>query len=295
MKDLILREKIQRFLQTTLLGAGMLALLLWIGWQILGIEGLLIFGAAGALFFILAARRSPRYLLANGIPLRYADAPELHAILHSLARRADLPAVPRLYYLPSPMMNALTVGTRHDAVIMLTQGLVAQLTPRELEGVIAHEIAHIRNNDIWLFTLAQYVREATDFVSRFGWFLVLFSLPILLFSGTGISPAALLALLAAPILSMTLQLALLRTREFSADLGAVELTDDPDGLASALRKIDNPRRTIFDLFFPIARRRESSIFRTHPATDERIRRLEELSEKGRGRYDLPPKVSGYRY
>ncbi|WP_455381130.1 zinc metalloprotease HtpX [Salinispira pacifica] len=294
MKDLILREKIQRLLQTTLLGAGMLALLFWTGWQILGVEGLIIFGTAGALFFIFAARRSPRFLLANGIPLRYTDAPGLHQIVHRLARRADLPSVPRLFYLPSPVMNALTIGTRRDAVIMLTQGLIAELSERELEGVIAHEVSHIRNNDIWLFTLAQYLREATDFVSRFGWFLVIFSLPILLFSGTGVSLAALLALIAAPILSMTMQLALLRTREFSADLGAVELTDDPAGLSSALRRIENPRRTILDYLFPIARRRESSIFRTHPATEERIRRLDELSDK-QEHYHLPPKVSGYRY
>ncbi|HUX11663.1 MAG TPA: zinc metalloprotease HtpX [Spirochaetia bacterium] len=294
MTNLILRERLQQFLLTALLGVAMLALLLWTGWQVLGTYGLLIFGGVGLLFFVLAARRSPSALLANGIPVRYADAPEIHRIVHNLARRAELPATPRLYYLPTPVMNALTIGTRGDAVIMLTQGLITRLTARELEGVIAHEIGHLRNNDLRLFALSQYLREATDFISRFGWLLLLFSLPLMVVSHVAISAGAVFALLAAPLLSMVLQLALLRTREFSADLAAAELTEDPDGLASALRKLENPRSSIFDYFFPVVRRRDSSLFRTHPATEERIRRLDELTTD-RSHWGLPPKISGYRY
>jgi heat shock protein HtpX len=294
MKDLLLREKLRQLVQTAILAAGMLALLLWTGWQIFGVGGLYIFGGVGVVFLFFSARRRNRIVLSNGAPLQYADAPELHQTVRSLALQAGLASVPRIYYLPVPVMNALTIGSKHDSVIVVTYGLLSRLTSREIAGVLAHEISHIRNNDMWLFSMAQYLREATDFIARFGWFLLLFSLPIFLLSGTTLSFAAVLAMLAAPLLSMILQLALLRTREFSADLGAAELTDDPEGLASALRKIENPRRGVFGFLFPVPRTRESALFRTHPASDERVRRLEALADR-REHHDLPPKVSGYRY
>lgn len=282
MKGLLVREKIHRVVQTAILGAGMLALLLWSGWQILGLTGLAIFGAGGIIMVLFLSRRSPAAALAHGIPIRVQDAPELHQTLRSIASRAGLPAPPALYLIPSPFMNALSVGSQADSAILLTQGIVSRLTLRELAGVIAHEVSHIRNNDLWIFNFANYLRQATSFISRFGWILLIFSLPVFLFSGTTLSFAAIFALIASPLLSYLMQLALLRSREFAADLGAVELTGDPAGLSSALTTIERPNRTVFDLFFPVRNSAQgSAIFRTHPATEERIKRLNGLSRSTR--------------
>ncbi len=281
MKSLILKEKLRRLVETVVLGAAMLALLLWSGWQILGTTGLIAFGIGGVLMFLVLSRRSPSLALAQGVPVRYMDAPELYQTLQAISRKAGLASTPRLYLLPTPMMNALTIGTQEDSAILITQGLIARLTLRELAGVLAHEVSHLRNNDIWVFSFANYLRQATAFVSRFGWILLLLAFPVLFFSGTTISLGAVFALMAAPVLSYLLQLALLRSREFSADVGAVELTGDPDGLAAALTAIQMPQRSVFDLLFPM-RRTDSghSLFRTHPATEERIRRLRELARAG---------------
>lgn len=284
MKSLIAKEKLHRLVQTAVLGAAMLGLLLWSGWQILGATGLVFFGAGGLLMFAFLSRRSPAATLAQGIPIPYAQAPELHQTVRAISRRAGLAQIPSLYYLPSPFLNAVTIGTQEDSAILLTQGLISRLTLRELAGVLAHEISHIRNNDLRVFSFANYLRQATTFISRFGWVLLFLSLPVLLFSGTAVSFGAVVALIAAPLLSYLLQLALLRTREFSADVGAVELTGDPLGLASALNSIQNPARSIFDMFFPVRKPEEgSSLFRTHPATEERIRRLNELTRADRAR------------
>ena len=294
MKDLLLREKLQRIIQTTVIGAGMLALLLWTGRQILGTTGLALFGAAGLLFIFLSGRRSGRLLFAQAVPLEPADAPELHHMVRALSLQAGLSAVPRLAYIPSPIMNALTVGDRRDSLIIVTYGLLSRLNSNELEGVFAHEISHIRSNDMWLFSAAQYVRSATDFISRFGWILILFTLPLFLTSGASLSLAAVAAMVASPLLSLVLQLALLRMREFSADLGAAELTGDPAALASALRKIDPPRRTLLDYVVGYSQSRQSALLRTHPDTEERIRRLAALGER-KSAESLPPRVSGFRY
>ncbi|HUX50480.1 MAG TPA: zinc metalloprotease HtpX [Spirochaetia bacterium] len=294
MKDLLLREKLQRIIQTTVIGAGMLALLLWTGQLILGTTGLVLFGAAGLLFIFLSGRRSGSLLFAQATHLEPADAPDLYRMVRELSLQAGLPAAPRIAYIPTPAKNALTVGDRRDSLIIVTYGLLSTLSSKELEGVIAHEISHIRSNDMWLFSAAQYVRSATDFISRFGWILLLFTLPIFLLTGASLSLTAVAAMVASPLLSLVLQLALLRTREFSADLGAAELTGDPSALASALRKVDPPRRTLFDYLVGYSQSRQSALLRTHPATEERIRRLSALGGR-KSAETLPPRVSGYRY
>lgn len=206
---------------------------------------------------------------------RYAAA-ELYDLSGSLAARAGLARMPRLYLVPSPVPNAFTLGSREAASIFLTHGLLARMNRRELAGVIAHEISHIVNRDLFLFRMVELVRQVTTLMSRLGWLLLLFALPFFLVSGSSVPIGFLAALIAAPVVSLVLQLALFRTREFNADIGAAELTGDPRGLASALYKIEHPDNGLWSILLPVPRRDESPLFRTHPATEERVRRLKRL-------------------
>jgi len=143
--------------------------------------------------------------------------------------------------------------------------------------VLAHEIAHIRNGDLQLFRYVDILRRTTQFMSRLGWFLLLVTIPLLFVSYSLVPLTLALVLIAAPMVSLLLQLALFRTREFEADRTAAELTGDPRGLAEALYRLDHPHPGLFRLLFPVPQRGESPLFRTHPESEERIRRLLALS------------------
>ena len=136
------------------------------------------------------------------------------------------------------MLNAFTVGDREEAVIALTDGMLRRLDLRELAGVLAHEVSHIRNRDLWLMSLADLAGRLTRVMTLLGLGLVIVGLPLWL--GGGAQPPVLLILLLlfAPQLTVLLQLALSRAREFDADLDAAGLTGDPDGLISALAKLE---------------------------------------------------------
>jgi heat shock protein HtpX len=271
-------------LQTILLGAGLLIVALLTGWQLMGRWALVLLLGFFASVGISFLRTEPRLQLRGARPIRYGEAPALYDTVNYLARRAGLTSSPELYYVRNRMINAATIGDRDGAAILVTDGILSALSPRELEGVLAHEIAHIRNNDLSLFRVAEILRQATLLFTRAGWLLVLFALPILLFSG-GLSGGALLVLLAAPAASWLLQLALLRTREFAADETAVRLTADPEGLARALQRIDYVQQSFIQTYLPFHRDRERSLFRTHPSTPERVQRLRALGRvrpDGRG-------------
>lgn len=259
-------------LQTILLGAALLATALLTGWQLVGSWALLLivgFFVAVAVSFV---RTEPRVQLRGARPIRYFEAPALFDAVERLSRRAGLTRPPELYYIRSRVMNAATIGDRENAALLLTDGILSALSERELEGVLAHEIAHVRNRDLSLFRFAEILRQATLLFTRAGWMLVIFALPILLASG-GLAPGALLTLLAAPVVSWLLQLALLRTREFAADATAAELTGDPKGLARALQRIEYVQRGVLQMVFPVRAEPEGSLFRTHPQTEERVARL----------------------
>lgn len=264
----------QKFLnvaRTLGLAALMLLLFFLLGRELVGGLGTVAILVGGLLVAFQVFRNPTR--LAGAVPLHPYNAPQLHAIARAMTSRARLSRAPSLYLVPSPLMNAFTFGGKGDARIFFTQGLLQRLEAGEVAGVVAHEISHIRHNDLLLFRLAELLRQTTMLMSRLGWLLLLFAVPIYLVSG-GSFPLALFAvLLGAPVISVILQLALFRTREFSADLGAVELTGDPRGLASALRKIDPPTDGLVSMLFPLPRREPSHLFRSHPATEERIRRL----------------------
>lgn len=268
-------------LQTAGIGALMLFLLYLLARSLGGglATPLLLFGVALLAFQIF---RSPARL-SGVVELDRYSAAELYEATGSLASRAGLSRTPKLYLVPTLIPNAFTLGSGDAASIFLTHGLLARLNRRELAGVIAHEISHIANRDLFLFRTVELVRQVMTLMSRLGWILLFFALPFVLLSGSSVPLGLVAALIAAPLVSLVLQLALFRTREFNADIGAAELTGDPRGLASALYKIDSPGNGVWSILLPMSRRGDSSLFRTHPSTTERVRRLERM-----------PSVSGMR-
>jgi len=262
--------------------AGFLVLLGWLLW---GRDGILLLVMVGVFGVLINPSLSPRLVmrLYGASPTTPNQAPVLWNALSELAERAKLPAIPSLYYVPSRMLGAFAVGTREQAAIAVTDGLLRQLEVRELVAVLAHEISHIRNNDLWVMGLADMFSRVTSILSLMGQFLLLLNLPLILLSVGYINWAAILLLVFAPSLSALAQLALSRTREYDADLNAVRLTGDPEGLARALTRIDRVQgRWLERILMPGRRVPEPSLLRTHPETHERIARLMELKPRSSG-------------
>ena len=208
------------------------------------------------------------------------QVPGLHRVVEELARRAGLSRMPRLYYVASPVLNAFALGHSGQSHLVVSEGILRKLTPRELTGVLAHEISHIRHHDTSVMGLADLFSRLTGVLSTAGQFLLLFNLPLVLFSDYQINWWAILVLIAAPAVSSLIQLALSRAREYDADMGAAEITGDPEGLASALHKIERYQNSIFEqIVMPGRGVPEPSILRTHPHTRDRLERLRSLQPR----------------
>jgi heat shock protein HtpX len=273
------RHSLNNHLHTLLFIAGMLILLGALGLTLGGGTGLLWASVLGAAFLVFSQRVSPALVFRfyGGRPLSYQEVPGLSRLMVELARRAELPAVPRLFLLPGSLTNAVTVGAGADAGIGVTGALLQRLEGRELANVLAHEISHIRHNDTRVMQVAATLNRLTGLFAFFGQILLFLNLPLLLMGRATFSWSAILLLLSAPTLSGLLQLALSRTREYEADLGAVRLTGDPLGLASALQKLEFYQSGWLRRFFlPGYRSPQASLFRTHPQTAERVERLRSL-------------------
>ncbi len=273
------RHALSNQLQTVLLLAVMGGFLVLLGWLLWGREGISWLLFSGFLLMMLNPVATPGLImrLYHARPLSVSEAPGLHANLRELARRAGLRHPPRLYYIPSRMVNAFAVGNAANSSIALTDGLLRLLDERELTGVLAHEISHVRNNDLWVMGIADLFSRLTSVLSLFGQLLLFVNLPLLLVSGAVINWYAVLLLIFAPNLSALAQLGLSRSREYHADLNAVLLTGDPEGLASALLKLESAEVSAFEqILWPGRRLPEPSLLRTHPPTEERIRRLMSL-------------------
>lgn len=222
-------------------------------------------------------------------PLQAWEAPELAALIDELAQQAGLKTSPKLYYLPSDVMNAFTSGSPSGSAIALSDGLLRRLQWRELRGVLAHELMHIVNQDTRLMAFADLASRFTGLLSITGQLLLLINLPLLILGEETIPWLPILLLIIAPSVSTLVQLALSRTREFQADLGAARLTGDPLGLATALNKIDAPRYGLLErLFHPGPRIPDPSVLRTHPPTRERVERLIDLADTDLD--DEPPTI-----
>lgn len=267
---------------TWLLVGGSISLLAVCAWVFFGSSGIIYAAIFGGISLFMASRVSPKVVLRM-YKAQLADRgmfPQGHAILDQLMERSGLEHRPGLYVVPSRMMNAFAVGRKGDAAIAMTDRLIRAMTPRELAGVMAHELAHIRNEDVKVMAIADMVSRFTSMMSTFGLFALFANLPAILFGGGAAVPwLAVGLLIGAPTIGSLLQLALSRTREFDADLGAALLTGDPDGLASALVKLEKAQERHWEgMVLPGGRDPNPSILRTHPKTEDRLERLMALKE-----------------
>lgn len=269
-----LRHRILNTLHTVLLLAAITALAGLLGLWLLGEQGVFWAAAIAVMALAFSPRVSPRWVLrATGArELGSWQAPALHQLIELIAERAELPRAPRLYYLPTRVLNAFATGSVHDSAITVTDGLLRAMTLRELAGVLAHEIAHVRGHDLWVMNLADVVGRLTALLSMVGQALLIVMLPLSVFRGYELPLLPILALILAPTASLFLQLALSRTREYHADVVAAELTGDPAGLALALDKLERLQGGWMERMF-MAGGRIPRWLRTHPQTQERVRRL----------------------
>lgn len=268
------RARRRNLLNTWLIVAGLVGLLMLSAWLFLGLTGIVWSLVLSAFLLIFGPRVNPAIMLRlyRARQIRPGDAPELLNILERLSLRAGLPIVPSLYYVPSANMNAFALGQASNAVITVTDGLVRGLNLRQLAGVLAHEISHIANGDIRVMALADIVTRLTGTLQSLGFMLLIFGLWQ---GGNAILAAPVLIL--APTIGALLQLALSRAREYDADLNAATLTGDPEGLASAIATLDQRQGRMWERFvLPGARIPDPSLLRTHPPAGERIRRLLDL-------------------
>lgn len=250
-----------------------------VGWVLAGSAGFvwaMLLAAAIALF---APRMPPRTLmrLYNARVVQPQEIPGVYDVLADMSRRAGLEYVPSLYLIPAGYMNAFAVGDRQDAAIAVTSGLLNRLDLQELAAVLAHEVSHIIHDDIRVMTLADIFTRLTSIFSTVGKLLVLINLPLMLLGEVVISWWLVLVLLAAPLISVLLQLALSRTREFAADESAAKLSGDPAGLARALLQLEQYEGSWFSrILFPGRKSMESPLLRSHPVTEERVARLKAM-------------------
>ena len=252
----------------------------WILWGWIGLLYVLI---ATAMTILLGPRMAPEMVMRmyRARPVDRRRGGPLVRLVEELARRAELPAVPNLYVVPSAALNAFAVGRPDDASIAVTEGLLRRLSLREVAGVMAHEISHVRNNDLWIMGLADTFSRLTQLMSWVG--IVLLVLTLLV--GQAVVPwQAAVLLYLAPTVGSLLQLGLSRAREYDADLEGAQLTGDPTALASALDKLERYQGRFWeDMLMPGRRIPQPSLLRSHPPTAERVRRLLELR-----RPELPP-------
>jgi heat shock protein HtpX len=276
----------RNYMKTTLLLASMSAIVLFIGSRFGGGAYLPLAFAFAVLMNGVAFFFSDKIaiLSARAKPVTEEEYPELYRIVRGLAGRAGMP-MPRLYVSPSPQPNAFATGrSPKHAAVAVTQGILPILTSRELEGVLAHELSHVKNRDILISSVAATMGAIIMFLARLAWFIPL---------GGGErdrNPLAELALvILGPIAALLIQMAVTRSREYGADSSGAALTADPLALASALRKIEaysrgtppattNPSTAHLYISNPFkGGAGMAKLFSTHPPTAERVARLEAMA------------------
>ncbi len=275
-------RKLVNVSQSLLILGMMTAIFAVMGLLVAGKLGLLVAVVIGTMIFLMSPRLSPAMVLRSYSAKRIfpEEAPALYRILRPIADRAGLPALPELYYVPSSIMNAFTVGRRNQAAIVLTDGLLRSMDRSELAGILAHEVSHVEQNDLWVMGLADAISRFTNIFSTVGFILLALYFPLIVMGGAEIPLWAIAIIFLAPYATVLLQLALSRSREYDADLNAVRLTGDPRGLAAALDKLERYPIRIRDLIFMPGRRVPGpSVLRSHPHTRKRIVKLLELADK----------------
>jgi heat shock protein HtpX len=271
------------YFRTTLLLAAITALFLGAGYLIGGMGGMIIAFALALGLNLFAYWNSDRVVLSmyRAREVDRRTAPGLYGIVEQLADRADLP-MPRVYLIESDQPNAFATGRNpENAAVAATTGLLQRLSHEEIAGVMAHELAHVRNRDTLIQTITATIAGAIGMLANFAFF----------FGGharnnpLGIVGVLLIAILA-PVMAMLVQMAISRTREYEADRVGAEICGHPLWLASALERIqaaasrldnepaeENPATAHMFIINPLHAHAVDGLFSTHPATEERVRRL----------------------
>ena len=283
------------YLRTAILLAGLTALFMGVGYLIGGQSGAMIALLVAAAMNLLSYWNADKLVLSmhGAHEVDEHSAPDLVRLVRELASRAGLP-MPRVYLMDNPQPNAFATGRNPEhAAVAVTTGLLDMLSREEVAGVIAHELAHVRNRDTLTMTITATIAGAISMLAQFGLF----------FGGhrdnnnggVGIIGTIAMVLLA-PIAAMLVQMAISRTREYAADEMGAHISGRPDALASALVKISHAAEQIENptaehapatahLFIvnPLSGRGMDNLFATHPSTENRIAALEEVARQmGRG-------------
>ena len=275
---------IGNWFKTALLLAAITALFGAVGGVLGGAQGMLIALMFGAILNFGAYWFSDKMVLRmyNAQEVDAQSAPQLYNLVNELAERAGLP-MPRVYLIDEPQPNAFATGRNPaHAAVAATTGILQLLTTRELRGVMAHELAHIKNRDILISTLSATIAGAISAIANFAMF----------FGGRDeegrpVNPiAAILVALIAPIAATLIQMAISRAREFEADREGATISGDPRALADALAKIEryakglplspaeeHPATAQMMIINPLSGGGLRGLFSTHPPTEERIKRL----------------------
>jgi heat shock protein HtpX len=283
----------RNYAKTAMLMAFLIAILAIGGEMAGGTGGMLLFGGIGVVINFVSYWFSDRIALAanRAQPVTREQLPEVYEIVERLTRKAGLP-MPRIFVIPSPSPNAFATGrSPAHAAVAVTEGILRILNRRQLEGVLAHELSHVRNRDILIATMAAAVAgliASLGHAIQWGAILGGFGRSSDDDRGGGAFGALAWALLA-PLIALVVQLAVSRSREFGADASGAELVGDPEPLAEALLQLERGSEVIpypyggpatAHLFivnpFHGAGARVLSLLSTHPSTEERVRRLRQL-------------------
>ncbi len=274
-------------LRTTALMAVLITLVALIGYALGGTSWMLIAFVAAVAMNAFSYWNSDKIVLRmyRGQEVTRAEAPELVDMVDRLRRRAGLP-MPKVVVIPSDQPNAFATGRNPEhAAVAVTNGIVGRLSPRELEGVIGHELAHIKNRDILTSTIAATLASAITLLARFAIFVPMGGRS----DGGGNALSALLMLILAPLAAMLIQMAISRSREYVADADGAAIAGDPGALADALVRLHegaehrpmeaNPSTAHMFIVNPFAGRLGGirGLFSTHPPMEERVRRLREIN------------------
>jgi heat shock protein HtpX len=285
-------HRLENHFQAFILILGMALIMSVVGYAIAGRVGIWFAITFSAVSALMSPALSQNFILKmyRAKPLEPRESPVLHQIFGELVRRAELTHVPTLYRIPTGTLNAFAVGADRNAAVAVTDGLLRTMAPRELAAILAHELSHLRFGDTHLMALGDVFSRMTATMSRIGVFLLILMLPAALMGAPFISFAGLTVLIFAPLASALLQLALSRSREFNADLGAVELTGDPTGMATALEKLERSQLGNWWQWFLMPYRAiQPNVLRTHPATEQRVERLRKLAADASGTFhNIPP-------
>jgi heat shock protein HtpX len=280
-------------IKTTILLAALTGLIVWIGQMLGGGQGAMIALVFAAIMNIGSYWFSDRIVIAmyRGQPIGQSDDPELYEIVHGLALKNHIP-MPRLYLIPTDSPNAFATGRSPEhAAVAVTAGIRRLLDAHELEGVIAHELAHVTNRDILISSIAATLAGAIMMLANMArWSLI--------FGGMGSRDdregggsglGLLFTLILAPIAAMLIQMAISRSREFQADETGARVSREPEALASALRKISayseriplpaNPATAHLFIVNPLSGMSLQKLFSTHPPLEQRIARLEQIASQ----------------